>query len=89
MQFGAWQISIKVGHNASMLTIKGLKDHLFGGKRISVAQTSTSPTTLGRLSRRKFEETKPLDQNNYLHPKKPEARMSNFPPRLTDSPAIE
>lgn len=88
MQFGAWQISIKVGHNAAMLTIKGLKDHLFGGKRISVVKASTSPTTLGRLSRRKFEETKPLDEN-YLHPKKPEARMSNIPPRLTDLPAIE
>jgi hypothetical protein len=33
-------------------------------------------TQLGKLSRRQREEDEVMDQANYLHPKKPSARMS-------------
>jgi len=54
---------------------KGLRDHVVAGKRISTIPPAESPTSLGRLSRRKVEE-QAEDPTNYLHPKKPISRMT-------------
>ena len=55
----------------------GLKEHVLKSeKRVSVGQSSSIPTPLGKLSRRNREEDDQLDETNYLHPKKPSARMS-------------
>jgi len=55
----------------------GLKDHVLPQKRLSSVPQGTQ-TQLGKLSKRKQEE-EALDQSNYLHPKKPTARMSKDP----------
>ena len=62
-----------------LMAITGLKDHILPEKRLS-SVPSGAPTQLANLSNRKQEE--PLDQTNYLHPKKPPARMSIYPVRI-------
>jgi len=66
--------------NAIVCTLnfnKGLKEHVLKSeKRVSVGQSSSIPTPLGKLSRRNREEDDQLDETNHLHPKKPSARMT-------------
>jgi len=54
---------------------KGLKDHVLSEKRLSSVPPQAAQTPLGKLTKRKQEE-EPVDQSNYLHPKKPTARMT-------------
>jgi hypothetical protein len=56
----------------------GLKEHVISEKRLSSNPPAGPSTQLARLSRRKLEEEDPVTEDNYLHPKKPPARMSRL-----------
>lgn len=57
----------------------GLKDHVISEKRNSTGQPAAQPQQLSKLSRRKRDEENIVTEDNYLHPKKPPARMSMLP----------
>jgi hypothetical protein len=57
----------------------GLKDHVISEKRNSASPPGVQPQQPSRLSRRKRDEENIVTEDNYLHPKKPPARMSMLP----------
>jgi hypothetical protein len=73
-------ISIRVSLIVFKLKQLGLKEHVIAEKRLSANPPGGPPTQMTRLTRPKREEEEPLAEDNYLHPKKPPARMSMLRP---------